>query len=149
MTVQEGILLKCIILFVGCFGSAFLCFLQFKKRRDYIAKTKNENYLIIDAKVVDYKYSHTNYGDSDSRSRKAYAPIVEYEVNGKTYRHVFFELITERRNINSKIKIAVEKNNPFNAIELTKGEEILSFVIGMIFLAIGIVAISVNITEMI
>ena len=139
---------KITIAFFGCFGTSAWCFYRFKKQKDAISYANQNNFEEIDAMVVDYKFMFKDSPSTDGMMMKHYAPIIEYEINGKTYRHVMTDMISTSRSKWLSIHVSVDKNNPYHVVQLSSGTRIAYLLYGILFVILGIGAVVANIMEL-
>lgn len=101
-----------------------------KKMNDF--KEKNKTYIETIAKVVDYK------DDFDSDGDRMQAEIVEYTVNGETYRATSPDSSTDPDALGSEVKIKYNPNNPEEVIWVGDNTHIILFIVGGVFALVGL-----------
>ena len=122
-----------------------VCFRKGKKIDSLVGLN---NFEEIDAMVVDYKFMFKDSPSTDGMMMKHYAPIIEYEINGKTYRHVMTDMISTSRSKWLSIHVSVDKNNPYHVVQLSSGTRIAYLLYGILFVILGIGAVVANIMEL-
>ena len=109
-------------------------------------KNKTKDYINVVGFVVDYKEdyepnnnSNDNYDDKYSYFDEdyVYAPIVEYEVNGKFYLVSSDKYVRKPPLIGMPIEVSYDPNNPSEAIVDKHQTRIGNIIIGGLFIAIG------------
>ncbi len=123
-----------IALIASLIGVGVLAFASY-----YTLATRNKlsRYVEINAVVIDYKES---ISETDDSYNILYAEIVQYQVNGVTYKATNSASSNSPKRIGSQIKIAYNPANPSDCI-FVSSENLLFvvlFVFGAAFLAIGI-----------
>lgn len=99
---------------------------------------KNEKYIEITSRVVDYKEQY----DEDEL---LYAIVVEYEVDGKVYRKASNTYTTNPKSEGSEVIIKYNPNNPTDIIWKNDVSNIILPIVGGLFTAIGLIAVVVSI----
>ncbi len=92
---------------------------------------KNEVYVETTSKVVDYKY------DNDGLK----AIVVEYVVDGQTYRIVSGSYTNMPKSIGTEVSIKYDPNNPQDAIWTLDSANIILPILGIVFTLAGIVVV--------
>ncbi len=120
------------ILFGVIFGVVGICMLliNFNNMKNYIEKSRI--FVETQAIVVDYRYS-------DESSNKAV--IVEYEVNGRTYKIASFYASNIVKNIGDIVKIKYNPYEPEDAIFKYDFSIIILIIMGFVFTFTGITII--------
>ena len=136
---------KMIVLLLMCalftFAGFFILHLAEKE------KNKTKDYINVVGFVVDYKkdYEPNNNSDDDYDDKYypyfdedyVYAPIVEYEVNGKFYLVSSDKYVRKPPLIGMPIEVSYDPNNPSEAVVDRHQTRIGNIVGGVIFIAIG------------
>lgn len=97
---------------------------------DYNEKSKV--YRDIEARVVDYDTSTST--DEDGYTRTLYASILEYTVNGETYKFKEKSYSMNKESIGEKITIKYNPENPKGAMESFGGSYLLAILVGVGFI---------------
>jgi hypothetical protein len=92
---------------------------------------KNETYIETTSKVVDYDY------DSDGLQ----AIIVEYTVDGKTYRKTSNSYSNMPKSIGTEVSVKYNPDNPSDAIWTTDSTNIVMPLAGALFTIVGIIVV--------
>ena len=114
-----------LIAFVAGIG---LLIYSFYTIRDY--NEKNKKYIETESYVVDY------YEKDDAKY-----PIVEYNVDGKTYRNTSHVGSSFPKKIGSKVMIKYNPNNPEQIIWEKDSTNIIVPIFGIVFIICGVLLI--------
>ena len=121
-----GILFSLIFFIIGIVILLF----GYKESEKYNEKSKK--YIQIDAYVVDYAYSESDEGNTTK------AIIVEYEVDGKTYRKQSSVYTSNPKSIESVEKIKYNPENPEDIIFEKNETSFVLYLVGAVFTFVGL-----------
>ena len=94
---------------------------------------KDKLYKEIEAVVVDYNYQYDDENNTELR-----AIIVEYLVDGRTYRKESTSYSSIVRSIGDKVYVKYNPNNPSDAIWKNDSSNIFIPIVGGLFVVVGI-----------
>lgn len=96
----------------------------------------------VQGKCVDVKWHYSN--SSDGRSQKTYCPVYEYYYNGQTYtgsQEIYTNLISVSEGEYRELFINPEKPTVFYEKGMSSTYNIMSLILGVIFVAVGVIVI--------
>ena len=103
---------------------------------------------VVSAKVVDSIVKSENRNDKAtgmSSNYYVYAPVIEYKVKGKTYRHESDIYDVTKPKVNDKINIKINNNNPKDIKFISKDYTTTILLIGVVIVVCGLGIIIINI----
>lgn len=127
----QGVLFGLIFVIVGI---ALLCF-AVSSIKTY--NEKNETFVETTSKVVDYKY--------DDEGLQAI--VVEYVVDGQTYRKVSNSYSNVPKSIGTEVSVKYNPNNPQDAIWTSDSTNIILPIFGAVFTLVGVIVVIFSIKK--
>jgi len=121
----QGVLFGLIFVIVGI---ALLCF-AVSSIKTY--NEKNETFVETTSKVVDYKYNDEGLQ----------AIVVEYVVDGQTYRKVSNSYSNMPKSIGTEVSVKYNPNNPQDAIWTSDSTNIILPIFGAVFTLVGAIVV--------
>lgn len=123
----QGLILAIVFFIVGC----CLLIYSVKTINDYNEKSKT--YIDVVGYVVDYEY------DEPLNSNSLAAEIVEYEIDGKTYKVTSNTSSNTPRSRGSEVKLKYNPDNPNDVIWVNDSFNYILPIVGTVFTVLGII----------
>lgn len=98
---------------------------------------KTKDYITTYGVVVDYREDWVPNDTSSRYDDYEYAPIVEYEVDGRIYTIYSDEYSTNPPYIGSPISVSYDPNNPNNAVLERTKNNVSGYIGGILFIIVG------------
>ena len=122
---------------IFCLVGLFLIVFGISSIIDYNSKSKT--FTQITGKVVDIKSRENSDTDTDTGHTEyytEYAPIIEYTVDGKSYRYESF-YSRSQPTLNTEVEMKYNPNNPEDVILKNDANYGILPIVGVVFLLVG------------